>query len=109
MLEPHQAPQPLPAELGNAAQQLGKATGAQSVILFGSFARGDARKDSDVDLLYITTDDADLLSIAARAERSLWPRQISIDLVPMRQSHWLNKSSPLARRAAQEGVLLYSK
>ena len=102
------AKESLPAELNRAAERLGQATGAYAVILFGSLARGEANESSDIDLLYIVPDDAGLSSLAAYAERSLWPRQSAIDLVPMRQSHWLQKSSPLARRAAQEGILLYA-
>ena len=98
----------VPAERSRTSERLGRATGAHAVILFGSLARGEANGSSDVDLLYIIPDDADLSSLAASAERSLWPRQRAIDLVPMRQSHWLQKSSPLARRAAQEGILLYA-
>ena len=35
------------------AERLGQAAGAEQVILFGSYARGDATEDSDVDLLII--------------------------------------------------------
>ena len=108
MPKSQQIPFSVPLELSVVAERLGQATGAKAVILFGSFARGEATQDSDVDLLYIIPDDADLSTLAAYAERALYPRKTSIDLVPMRQSHWLHKESPLARRAAQEGILLYA-
>ncbi len=39
------------------AIQIGRAAHAERVILFGSYARGDAREHSDVDLLVIAQSD----------------------------------------------------
>lgn len=38
--------------------------GVQSISLFGSFARGDARPDSDVDLLVDVDDDVSLFGLS---------------------------------------------
>ena len=40
-------------EIERVARRLGITANAEQVILFGSYARGDAREDSDVDLLII--------------------------------------------------------
>ena len=38
------------SDIRNAATELGKRYGAERIYLFGSYARGDAASDSDVDL-----------------------------------------------------------
>ncbi len=40
-------------EIKRFATQIGIASAAESVLLFGSYAKGNAREDSDVDLLII--------------------------------------------------------
>ena len=44
-------------EIKKVATRLGTATNANQVILFGSYARGDAKPDSDVDFLIIADSD----------------------------------------------------
>lgn len=41
------------SEIKDVAQKIGQAVCAKSVILFGSYARGDAKESSDVDFLVI--------------------------------------------------------
>lgn len=95
-------------ELKAVAQQLARAVGARTVVLFGSRARGDAAEGSDADLLYILPDEADVLALASAAEIAVWPRPWPLDLVPMRESQWKTGASSLARRAAREGIVLYA-
>jgi uncharacterized protein len=97
----------LEPELYGLAERLARATGAERVVLFGSRAKGEARPDSDIDLLYIVPDTADLRRVASLAQRALWPRQRPFDLVPMRKSHWQEGGSSLARQVAKEGIVLY--
>jgi len=44
-------------QITQVAQRLGAATNAERVILFGSYARGDAREHSDVDLMIVAESD----------------------------------------------------
>ena len=46
----------LPSAIEEAARRLARATEAESIILFGSRARGDWRDDSDWDLCVILPD-----------------------------------------------------
>jgi predicted nucleotidyltransferase len=98
--------EPSPALL-ETAKTIALATNALEVRVFGSVARGEAREDSDVDLLLVLPDDADLLAAAAKAQRSLYPSTLDADIVPMRVSHFKNGESVLARVVAREGVLVY--
>ncbi|MFM2172427.1 MAG: hypothetical protein RLZZ54_354 [Cyanobacteriota bacterium] len=89
------------AQMASGIQQL---IPAAEVRLFGSRARGDARPDSDVDLL-ITAPDAWLASRDRFALLSdLWGAvaqpDLSVDLV-------LHSTSEAARRAKEPGSLVH--
>ena len=45
------------SQIENAARQIGEQSNAQAVFLFGSYARNQAAKDSDVDFLVIAESD----------------------------------------------------
>src|SRR5271155_674499 len=83
----------------------------QRVILFGSRARGEATRDSDIDLLVIVDDDTppEKLSLAARheARRSYHP---PADIFPMRAATFertKNCVAPLAAEADTDGIVVY--
>ena len=76
------------------------------LIVFGSQARGDAREDSDLDLLVVEQDVPDRFAEMARLSTLLGRRLIPADVVVMsaeafeRQKTMINT---LAWRAAREG------
>ena len=76
------------------------------VIVFGSQARGDAREDSDIDLLVVEPGVRDRFAEMARLSTLLGRRLIPADVVVMsveafeRQKTMINT---LAWRAAREG------
>lgn len=66
----------------------GSAPEAESVLLFGSRARGDAHEDSDVDLVVLVPDGCDRRALALRARRSLWGLGLAFDLLVLTQADW---------------------
>ena len=54
----------------------------EAVYVFGSYARGEERKDSDLDLYVVTSDDAEGPRSALRPARTAWP--ISNTLSPVK-------------------------
>ena len=76
------------------------------MILFGSRARGDARNDSNVDLLLIVADDRDLTRAGLAAHRALFPPQVGFDILPTCETEFLNGETLLAQVARREGVVL---
>ncbi len=95
------------------ARTVAQASGVRSVILFGSVARGDARDDSDLDLLLLFPDAAlgpslfEMTEPVDRAMRALWPLEFAVDFYPMRLSDFKNRTSILADVVAREGIRLF--
>ena len=81
------------------------------VILFGSRARGDARKDSDWDLLILTTGSVDI-RMEQRFRHKLFELEIeygqAISTRVYSKEDWVKKQSvtPLYREIKKEGVAL---
>ena len=83
------------------------ALGAQRVVLFGSLTRGEPGLTSDLDLLIVWDTSLSFLERTAELYRRLRPR-VAADLLvytPAEMEHMA--STPLVRRALQEGRVLY--
>jgi uncharacterized protein len=105
----------LPTGLPEFVQALTTSCGTAllSVVLFGSWARGEARPDSDIDLLIVATDPP-----TARLDRfRLWHRvalQVSPDLarqlaVIVFSAEEAKRTRPFYLDLVHEGVLLYDR
>lgn len=71
------------------------------VILFGSHARGEARTDSDIDLLVIEEEVEDRAREMVRLRRALRPLRIPVDVL-------VYSSADVARWGGQPGSALYA-
>lgn len=95
---------PMEKRLASMAAHIHQLIPAAEVRLFGSRARGDARPDSDVDLL-ITAPDAwlaqrDRFALLGELWGALAQPDLSVDLV-------LHSRSEAARRAQEPGSLVH--
>lgn len=86
------------ANLGTVASMLRQRYGVTRVVLFGSYARGDVRPDSDVDLLVDGLSGKDYFAAMADVSRLL---KRDVDLVRA-----MDASPLLLERIKQQGVLV---
>jgi len=83
-----------------AIRTLAKAAGPARIVLFGSYARGDANDDSDLDLLVIERGVVDTASEMVRLRRALRPLRIPVDVL-------VASDDDVARLGAQPGSVVY--
>jgi uncharacterized protein len=82
----------------------------EKIILFGSFARGDAQPDSDVDLLVVLRDVKDKHEDAVAVRRILADLPVAKDIVvttPEEIALRGNMPGDVLRPALREGRMLY--
>jgi len=87
--------------------QAAKELHAQSAWLFGSYARGDAMEDSDVDMLFIVESDLPRPKREALAYRLIRPWKVAKDILvytPQEFDEWKSVKGSLCQRIATEGV-----
>lgn len=68
-------------------QQLSKTITLDEVVVFGSYARGDARKDSDIDVIVVSNDfanmnDIDRLRLVDKASIAVDAEIIGVGITP---------------------------
>jgi uncharacterized protein len=81
------------------------------IILFGSYARGTARKDSDVDLLVSTTETLNGPDTASKIIEHINPK-FAVDIIVRSESDIqlrLKENDFFLQQAIREGQLLYEE
>jgi predicted nucleotidyltransferase len=100
------------ALLTEIMQRIVAVSDPQQIILFGSQARGDARPDSDLDLLVIKEEMASPRAEAARIYRALAGLSIPVDIVIARSDYVRRHRDvvgTVVRLALREGRVLYAR
>jgi len=101
----------IPARLNEAVRLLGEAYRPERIYLFGSWARGDARPDSDLDLMVIVSDDAAPERQKSQlAYETLWSTGASGDILVWTRSEFercLHLPATLPATIVREGRLVY--
>jgi predicted nucleotidyltransferase len=85
------------------------ARGAQRIYLFGSWARGEADEDSDVDLVVIQETSLPFFDRLREAARELEP-EWNVDILvynPEEFQRMIERGNALAETVIEEGTLLY--
>ena len=80
------------------------------VIVFGSHARGDADAASDLDLLVVEPEVANVGEEMVRLHKALWPLNIPVDLLVCSEAEFEKKRewrSSAIYWAAHEGKVLF--
>lgn len=81
------------------------------IYLFGSFASGAAREDSDLDFYIVVSDDSpNIMDMTVKAYKSIRSvRSRAVDIVIGAESRFNNRKDKVGieREVAKKGVLLY--
>lgn len=80
------------------------------IVLFGSYARGDARDDSDLDLLIIEAEVEDRAREMVRLRRLLRPLRIPADILVYSEdeiARWGNQPGSALYWALREGRVVH--
>jgi predicted nucleotidyltransferase len=84
----------------------------ERVILFGSYARGEANSDSDLDLLVVEREVLHQYAEMARLRRALSPLRIPVDILvtdlARLSSSWADFPGSYLYDALREGKVLYA-
>src|SRR6185312_15173381 len=99
-----------PADIQAAADRIAAALHPKKIILFGSYARGDANEHSDLDLMVIDAEADNIFDASVLGRRAVGKIGIGVDVVAFdevtveEQPEW---ESSLIHWALKEGKLLY--
>ena len=94
------------ATIGKAVELLRQAAPGAKIILFGSYARGDAKQDSDLDFLVIEPEVKDRWGEMVRLRDVLRPLRMSVDVLVASQEtfdYWVETPGSVYYEAAVEG------
>jgi len=82
----------------------------RGLVLYGSYARGEADEGSDVDLLLLLEGEVDPARELLRAEEVKWPLSLdagyTVSLLPVNVEAFQHPEQPFLRNAHEEGIPL---
>ena len=100
------------AKIREMVRRIVEAVDPDKVILFGSYARGEARPDSDVDLLIIAPSALPTYKRTPPLYEAIGVMGIPNDLIwstPQEIDEWRNVRSNFLTTAVREGKVLYER
>ena len=98
------------SEVSSAARKY-YGTRLEKIVLFGSYARGEQRKDSDVDLMIVFRDEeinpsAEILSFGKEIYPIGWKYGHWISILPASVQKAIQSKLPVFQNARREGIAL---
>ena len=82
----------------------------KSMMLFGSYARGEQRKDSDIDVAIILEDFSNACSEIERTGDIVSSLSLKFDtlisLVPIKENDWLKRKTTLILNIKRDGIAI---
>ncbi len=97
-------------EIDAVIKRLAEDAHPERIVLFGSYARGEAQEDSDLDLLVIETEVEDRAAEMVRLRRLLRPLRIPVDILVYSRhevERWGHQPGSSLFWALREGKVVY--
>jgi predicted nucleotidyltransferase len=101
-----------PKMLDQVVKQIVDVAHPEKIILFGSYARGDARDDSDFDLIIIEREVTARRRETVRIRRALRPLRVPVDILVFSRDdvkRFGNIMGTVLYPALREGKVIYSE
>lgn len=98
--------------LRDVVQRILSVTQPERIILFGSYARGDATEESDIDILIVQHSDLPRYKRATPirlALRGLFPSKDIVVYTPEEVEEWKSASTSFIASVLREGRVLYER
>jgi len=95
-----------------AVDRLVEVARPQKIYLFGSYARGDAREQSDLDFLVVEKAVNSRRKEMVRLHDAIRPMRIPVDILVISESafaEWADVQGTVIHKAKNEGRLYYEK
>lgn len=99
-----------PEKIAEAVRRIVEAAAPVRIILFGSAARDEAGRDSDVDLIVVERDVSDRYAETVRLHRALRGLILPVDILVIADrdfEEWAATPGSVYRTASMEGKVLY--
>ena len=99
-------------QLEQVVERLVERLSPEKIILFGSYVRGDAREDSDVDLMVVAETDLPVQDRFPKARRLLAEFPAAFDIfwkTPEEYRRWRNVVNHVVYFAEQYGRIVYER
>jgi uncharacterized protein len=96
-------------DIRRVAREIGRRFGPERVVLFGSHARGEASRDSDVDLLVVMEGKGEPVERAVQIRMQVRP-PFPVDILvrsPERVRERIAMGDNFMREVVEKGVVLY--
>lgn len=96
----------------DAARRICEQIRPEKILLFGSYASGRPRKDSDIDLLIVWDTDGTRTQRYQAVSRAIGARRYPVDIViktpaqMRRRAHWVD---PFFHEVMTKGIVLYDR
>jgi predicted nucleotidyltransferase len=100
------------ATLKEAVRRIAEAFQPERIILFGSFVRGQATQDSDLDILIVVRVEGSCREKANEIDLALADRTVPMDLIvvtPEQFERQKNSPGTIVGEAAREGTVIYER
>lgn len=97
-------------QIDQAVKTLSQSGDLSKIILFGSYARGEATEKSDADFLVVEKSVSNPASEMVRLRRLLSPMRIPVDVVVVNEgsyNKWSTTPGNVCYEASVEGKLVY--